>query len=434
MSENAHRHPSADASGARMDTPLPMVRIPMLDAKRDLFAYEIRFPLTDPLDPLDPNDATPDRVHATPSSLDARILATLADGAINRLVRGHRVFLHLSRALLMEQGDMLLPYPRVGVIVDASVAGDEALVDRLEKLAQRHIMILVDLGSSLPPEDAAHQRLLQMAHHVRLNASAFSVTQLDAHVTALAAQGLGVIAAQVDDRDTYQRCLNLPLQAIQGRYLLSPDHVAVPVLSANRISVLRLIQTLQEENSGPVELGDIVRNDAVLSYKLLSCVNSAYFGLSREIKSVHQAAIFFGVNRMRNWVYAMVLGGMDDRPAEVLRAALIRAHMCKQLAAGMPSEDQEMAFTVGLFSLLDTLMNAPMDYVLTYLALAPSISDALLHHNGPFAPMLAEIQAWESGEFRENHSPHRIQRMASAYFEATQWADQIYTYAAHAAH
>lgn len=403
-----------------------MVRVPMLDIQRELFAYEIRFPpvAQDPSD-LDQADTT---------DQDARILATLADGALNRLVRGHRVFLHLSRTLLVEQGDVLLPYPRVGVIVDVAAAEDGPLVERLEKLAQRNIMILVDLDTALPAEGSAADRLLEVAHHVRINAGALATGQLEAVVQALTQRGLGVIAAQVDDRDTYHRCLELPLLAIQGRYLLTPDHVAVPVLSANRISVLKLIKTLQEKSTGPVELGDIIRNDAVLSYKLLSCVNSAYFGLPREIKSVHQAAIFFGVNRMRNWVYAMALGGMDDRPAEVLRAALIRAHMCKHLAAGMSSEEQEMAFTVGLFSLLDTLMGAPMDYVLTHLPLASSIESALLRHDGPFAPLLEEIQAWENGQFREHHTPARVQRMAAAYFEATQWADQIYTYAAHGAH
>ena len=217
------------------------------------------------------------------------------------------------------------------------------------------------------------------------------------------------------------------MQAIQGRYLLIPQPMAVPVLTANRLSMLRLMRALQESNPGPVELGNIIRDDAVLSYKLLSCVNSAYFALPRQLKSVQQAAIFFGVTRMRNWIDTMSMCSMDDRPPELLRAALIRAHMCEKLASGMPSGHHEMAFTVGLFSLLDTLMGAPMEFLLTQLRLAPEISDALTGRSGPFGALLKQVLAWEAGELTADEvSPQRIQRMATIYLEATQWADQVY--------
>ncbi|HEX5306400.1 MAG TPA: HDOD domain-containing protein, partial [Dyella sp.] len=183
---------------------------------------------------------------------------------------------------------------------------------------------------------------------------------------------------------------------------------------------------------GPVELGDIIRDDAILSYKLLSCVNSAYFSLPKQLKSVQQAAIFFGVTRMRNWIYTMSLSGMDDRPPELLRAALIRAHMCEKLAAGagMPRDKQEMAFTTGLFSLLDTLMCAPMEFVLSHLPLVPEIAEALVGGRGPFGPLLEQIYAWEAGELTgQNAQPQRIQRMAAIYLEATQFADQVFSHA-----
>jgi EAL and modified HD-GYP domain-containing signal transduction protein len=267
---------------------------------------------------------------------------------------------------------------------------------------------------------------------VRLDARAMSPEVLRETSQRLHDRGIWVVAGQVDDHATYQRCLELPLQAIQGRYLLIPETVEVPVLTANRLSMLRLMRELQESNPGPVELGDIIRDDAILSYKLLSCVNSAYFALPRQLKSVQQAAIFFGVTRMRNWIYTMSLSGMDDRPPELLRAALIRAHMCEKLAAGagMPRDKQEMAFTTGLFSLLDTLMCAPMEFVLSHLPLVPEIADALVGGRGPFGPLLEQVLAWEAGGLTgQNAQPQRIQRMAAIYLEATQFSDQVFSHA-----
>jgi len=396
------------------DLSLPVVRVPMLDPERQLFAYEIVF------QPGAGDEKT----------LMQHVLSTVTDGTLNRLVRGNRAFLSLSRELLLGQTDVLQHQPRFGVLLQPAVATDPELMDRLQKMAQRGCLLMLDAGDIALESSAALEALLQIVQLVRLDASALSPEQLQERSEHLHERGIWVIAAKVDDHTTYRRCLALPLQAIQGRHLLIPDQVDVPVLSANRLSILRLMRALQENNPGPVELGEIIRNDAILSYNLLSCVNSAYFALPRQLKSVQQAAIFFGVARMRNWIQTMALGGMDDRPPELLRAALIRAHMCEKLAEAMPREQREMAFTAGLFSLLDTLMAAPMEYVLTQLPLVPEIREALVEGKGPYAALLEQIYAWENGSpGTQQVQPQRIQRMATIYLEATQWADQVFAYA-----
>jgi EAL and modified HD-GYP domain-containing signal transduction protein len=398
-------------SNSSLSDPLPVLRVPMLDRERQLFAYEIIFH-------REPGDE---------QTLLSRVLATITDGALTRLVRGNRAFLNLPAELLPEDADVLLHQPRLGVVLQPHVAHDAALMKRLQQMAQRGCQFMLDATDTDLESSRPLETLLQMVQLVRLDASAMSPERLQEHAEHLHVRGIRVIAGQVNDHATYEHCLQLPLQAIQGRYLLIPQPMAVPVLTANRLSMLRLMRALQENNPGPVDLGNIIRDDAVLSYKLLSCVNSAYFALPRQLKSVQQAAIFFGVTRMRNWIDTMSMCGMDDRPPELLRAALIRAHMCEKLASGMPAGYTEMAFTVGLFSLLDTLMSAPMEFLLTHLRLVPEISDALTGRGGPFRPLLDQIIAWEAGELTSDRAlPQRIHRMAGIYMEATQWADQVY--------
>lgn len=402
---------ASDIGMPSMSAALPVLRVPMLDSHRQLFAYEIMFH-------REPGDE---------QTLLQRVLSTITDGALTRLTRGNRAFLNLPADLLPEDFDVLLHQPRLGVLLQPGVATDAALMKRLEQMAQRGCQFMLDASSVDLDDDAAIGALLQIVQSVRLDASQMTLAALRERTEHLNARGIWVIADEVNDHATYEQCLELPLQAIQGRYLLTPQPVPVPVLAANRLSMLRLMRVLQETNPGPVELGNIIRDDAVLSYKLLSCVNSAYFALPRQMKSVQQAAIFFGVMRMRNWIDTMSLCGMDDRPPELLRAALIRAHMCEKLASGMPAGHQEMAFTVGLFSLLDTLMCAPMEFLLTQLRLMPEITQALTDRSGPFAPLLEQVLAWEESKPTSQHAqPQRIQRIAAIYLEATQWADQVY--------
>lgn len=414
MSEAAAIPSALDASAAASEQPLPVIRLPMLDTKRELFAYEIVFQKDD----------------EDEAAVMRRALATITDGALARLVRGNRTFLRLSRDLLMEETDVLQHQPRFGVLLDPKAATDAPLVDRLTRMAQRGCPLMLDAGDMELEYNAAVEPLLKVVQFVRLDASKLEPTVLRSRSEYLHARGTHVVAGHVDDHSTYRRCEELPVQAVQGQFLLKPEPVEVPVLTANRLSLLRLMKALQDGNPGPVELGQIVRDDAILSYKLLGCVNSAYFALPRQLKSVQQAAIFFGAARMRNWIYTMALSGMGDRPPELLRAALIRAHMCEKLAQHMAPEQREMAFTAGLFSLLDSLMEAPMDFVLWHLPLAREISGALLENKGPFAPLLEQIRAWEAGDLRGGEvQPQVIRRMAAIYLEATQWADHVYAFA-----
>lgn len=413
MSEAAAITTAQDVSTAS-EQALPVIRLPMLDNRRELFAYEIVFQ-----DDAENEDA-----------LMRRALATITDGALARLVRGNHTFLRLTHELLMEETDVLQHQPRFGVLLKPEAATDPALVERLSRMAQRGCPLMLDAGDTTLEFNPAVEPLLKIVQFVRLDASKLDPATLRSRSEYLHARGTHVVAGHVDDHDTYHRCESLPLQAIQGQFLLKPEPVAVPVLAASRLSLLRLMKALQEGNPGPVELGQIVRDDAILSYKLLGCVNSAYFALPRQLKSVQQAAIFFGAARLRNWIYTMALSGTGDRPPELLRAALIRAHMAEKLAQGMPAEQREMAFTAGLFSLLDAMMEAPMDFVLWHLPLAREISSALLEGKGPFAPLLDQIRAWEAGNLRGGEvQPQVIRRMAAIYLEATQWADHVYAFA-----
>ncbi|MDE1893923.1 MAG: HDOD domain-containing protein [Pseudomonadota bacterium] len=402
--------PRSTADGANAQLPLPVLRIPLLDRERQLFAYEIVF----------------HREAGDEDSFLQRMLSTITDGALNRLVRGNRAFLKMPVELLPEDSDVLLHQPRLGLVLQAHNGTDEELMARLRKMAERGCQFMLDLTEKDLDGSAAFEAILHLVQFVRLDASALAPQTLKERAEQMHERGLHVVAGQVNDHPTYERCLELPFQAIQGRYLLIPQPIEVPVLTANRLSMLRLMSLLQQGNPGPIDIGNIIRDDAVLSYKLLSCVNSAYFALPRQLKSVEHAAIFFGVKRMRNWIDTMALCGMDDRPPELLRAALIRAQMCEKLCAG-PRSQAEMAFTVGLFSLLDTLMCAPMEFLLTHLRLDPEISDALTSREGTLGQLLQQILIWEAGELTSAQvPPQRIQRMAAVYLEATQWADQVF--------
>jgi EAL and modified HD-GYP domain-containing signal transduction protein len=180
--------------------------------------------------------------------------------------------------------------------------------------------------------------------------------------------------------------------------------VAGRVLSPTRGASLRLLAEIHRPDADLEALEKIVRRDVGLAWRVLRSVNAAGSALVRRIDSVRDAVVLLGERRVRQWLALMVLAGIRDKPAELLSTALIRAGMCERLAiaAGL---DASGAFTAGLLSVLDALLDLPMPEVLGSLPLSEELSEALLDHLGPEGRLLHLAVAWETGDLETLVSP-----------------------------
>lgn len=402
---------------------LPFVRLPILDRDDQLVAYEIcHQPGGD-------------------ASLAQATLRLFGSACLKPLTGSQLAFLTANAELLRGDTGALRFDARVGPRVDAAFAVGDDVFALLSDLAARGVPVMIDnpeWPDEMPP-GAATQRLKELVQRVRCvgidvrrhdeSTLLFAVASLRA-----ARSDVTIVAASVQDHRAHRACMDLGFDAFEGPYLLKPaPQRALDTLKPNRVNVLRLLAAVQNPENGPKELEELIRNDAVLSYKLLNCVNSAYFSLPRELKSLQQAAVFFGVARLRNWVYALALGELDDAPPELLKQALLRARMAELMAQSMPSEQREMAFTVGLFSLLDTIMGVPMQRVLTDVPVADLVRHALVDGEGPLAGVLQRIREWETVDARHAGADGDNADVAGAYLGAVEWAEHVYSFAKRAA-
>jgi EAL and modified HD-GYP domain-containing signal transduction protein len=204
--------------------------------------------------------------------------------------------------------------------------------------------------------------LLELADIIKIEIPNRTDSDLAEQIARLRPFRARLIAEKVETHDEFQRCLALGFDLFQGYFFFRPEIIGEGNVSETGLSVMRLLAALEDANNGPKELESIITSDAVLSYRLLRLVNSAYFGLSSSVSSLRHAIVYLGIGNIRNWVRVLALARLDNRPPELLKAALVRARMCEQLiTGGKPSSKGEQAFMVGLFSMLDALLNAPMD-------------------------------------------------------------------------
>ncbi|MEQ8801001.1 MAG: HDOD domain-containing protein, partial [Haliea sp.] len=164
--------------------------------------------------------------------------------------------------------------------------------------------------------------------------------------------------------------------------------------------------------------------DLALHYRLLRTVNSTYYGLSVEVKSIAHAIVYLGIATIKRWAHLQLVAGTDDKPSEVLRLALVRARMCEQLMPNLTRETRDTAFTTGLFSLLDGALDTSMELILAHLPLDQDIVRALVDYEGPYGRLLRTVVCYENGEWEQlaQEEFFSLDSITACYLEALQWA------------
>ena len=155
---------------------------------------------------------------------------------------------------------------------------------------------------------------------------------------------------------------------------------------------------------------------------LLRAVNSGFFFLATRISSIHDALVRLGQRAVRQWSTLIVLSDCDDRPSELLVTALVRARLC-ELATEARGGDADCAFTVGLFSVVDAFMDAPMEEIVARLPFADEVAAALLRREGDHGAVLAATVDYEGGRFDTAEARLQDVPLRGFYLDAVRYAE-----------
>ena len=140
------------------------------------------------------------------------------------------------------------------------------------------------------------------------------------------------------------------------------------------------------------------------------------------------AAAMLGEKELRKWLITAVAGQLyTDKPNELTRMSLLRAKFAENLAPvfSMAIQSSEL-FLMGLFSVLDVILDMPMKDALETIKVSKNISDALVYHKGIFAFPLEFILQYENANWQEVSRlmiVHNIemQPVYDAYLNALRW-------------
>lgn len=403
-----------------MSTPAPTQRLqdiyvarqPVYDRSMHVFGYEVLF--------RDANRAQA-RIEDHDLASSQVIINTFLNIGLEHLVGSSRALIKLTEGLIIN--DQLLPMAPEQVVLEVptEVQPSPAVIDGLKQLRARGYMIALE---GFQP-DSDRDVLLELADIVKMDLREHAPETLAQTIKFFHARKLKLLADKIETHEHFQQASQAGADYFQGFFFSRPNLVRGRTKQANRLILLRILETLQDESHGIEVIEELIVQDAILTYKLLRYINSASYALRRQIDSVREALLLVGTTTVRNWASLILMSRMNDnKPHELLDIALIRGRMGETLARTYNVPAPAQMFTVGLFSTLDALLDTPMVELLDSIALNSGIKLALLDHSGPMGKLLTQIVAYQDADW-DQVDPQHINDLRDAYMEAVQWARQV---------
>jgi EAL and modified HD-GYP domain-containing signal transduction protein len=403
--------PEATHGGATPSS-ICVARQPIFEANLDVFGYELLF-----------RRAGADRaeIHDSEAATSRTVVGSLVEIGLETLVGEALALINVSDRFVLAGHAELVPRERVALELLEDATPTSELASRVRELRARGYTIALDDFVY----DPAWHPLLEAAHIVKLEVNDVPVAELRKRITALAPFGVDLLAEKIEDHETFERCKALGFRYFQGYFLCRPRTMSADAVPSSQLSQLELASALRDPEVSIAELERVIAHDLGLSYRLLRYINSAHFALPRRIESIRQAVVLLGLRQVKNLASVLALAALGDTPSELLMTALVRARMCERAAEEL-RDGPDAAFTVGLFSLVDAILDRELDHILASLPLSSEIAEALLTGGGPHGRTLAAIIAHERGRFDEAAALMPGVDLAGAYVDAVAWANDAH--------
>lgn len=360
-------------------------RQPILDREMKLFGYELLFR----------GNAVDNRaVIMGGDSASAQVmLNAFGEIGLADVVGDRRAFINFTEGLLNPDYAPFFPRRQIVIEVLEDLAVTPQLVASLHALKAQGFVIALDDYVFNP----ALEVLEDYADIIKVDILQVGAKPLIEHSAKLRAKGTKLLAEKVETQAQFEYCKKLGFDYFQGYFFAKPNIVQGKRLPANKLAILELMARVYEPDIDLRSLSELIDRDVAMSQKLLRFVSSN-LRLQREISSIHDAVLQFGLQRLKSWISMLVMAGVDDKPTELFKTALIRAKFCELVGTKLRASAVDTYFIVGLFSSLDAVMDSDMASVLEQMSLCQEVKRALLERHGELGVLLNAVCSLEKGE------------------------------------
>lgn len=395
-----------------------IARQPIFNAQLEVYGYELLFRL---------NSRSTQFGGVSSQGATAMVITGLFESGLENLIEDKIAFINFDEIFIHSEAVELIKPDRMIVEMLENIEVSSNLMTRLADIKA--------MGYSIALDDFAQTYqtypLTPLADIIKYDLLVTPLDTIAADIPAGLAQGKTLLAEKVETQEEFLKAKALGFSLFQG-YFFSKPRIAGRSFRAtpSQIQYLQLMSEINATEPSFERLAELIEQDVTLTYRLLRL--ASFRAGSEQISSIKFALSYIGLREFERWIsILMIHEASKDKPAELIKISLIRTRFAESLAkqAGL-SEQEHDAALMGLFSVLDAILDQPMAVVLEGIALPQSILDALITGQGSLLPIYDLILAYEKGDWT------RVETVAMAlkiddyaiyhdYRESIKWANNV---------
>ncbi len=299
----------------------------------------------------------------------------IADGALygfHELTQGAPSFVNCTRESLVNGLVTLLPNSTVLEILE-TVRADAEVVEaclRYKKLGYRIALDDFQIHDGMAG-------LMELADYIKVDFRLSNAAERRDILELFKDQEVSMLAEKVETEQEFQVALAEGFTLFQGYFFCKPTVFSKRRAPANGVNYLYLLSALSQGQFNVVQLSLLLKSEVALSYQLLRLVNSAAYGMTKEVRSLQDALVLVGEQQFRRLlINAIATETCRDRSSELLVHVLHRARFL-ELMAPFTGESPIEQYLFGLLSLMDVMLDMTMADVIDALPLRDEMKAGL---------------------------------------------------------
>lgn len=310
------------------------------------------------------------------------------------------------------------------LLIDHAVKPEPMYVERIMELKEKGYRFAI--RKLLVHEFTAYTEILKLMDFVLLNHKKVDLQKATIYFNKLFPQ-IKICAVGVDDAVSYEKLKTTTSSKLfEGNFYQLPVTSGQKEVSPLKVNYIELLNTVNQDDFDLTKAADIIGRDPALTISLLRMVNN--LAVLSEITSIRHAAAMLGQKELKKWITTAVVKELcADKPNEITRLAMLRAKFAENLSKAfeMAMLSQEL-FMMGLFSILDVVLDQEMEDALKLVRLPKHVNEALIHKSGKYAPVYEFVLNYEKANWEEVSrqmilNDIELEKVYQAYTDALIW-------------
>lgn len=341
-----------------------------------------------------------------------------------------KVFINFTEKLITEEIATILPNDNVVIEILETIEPTKEIINACKKLKERGFILALDDFVF----DKKYTELIKLIDIIKVDFIISKCSERKKIFDLLKInKEIKFLAEKVENIEEYNEALDMGYSYFQGYYFSKPVIMSAQSIPSNKYTTLEIFKLINKKDFDFAELEALILKDVGLSYKLIKILKSSAYCIKNEINSIKYAIAFLGEKEIVKWLYVALLNDLKGNNSnELIKISLQRARFCELICNSNNYKEKAFsAYMAGLLSVMDAILNCPMEAIIKDLYISEEVKDGLIKEENIINSILKLSISYGRGEW-ENVLEYveklniDMDKMPQIYLETLKWTDNIH--------